>query len=99
MATTKAKPKPKAKTSAPSSAKWTNQVFRTRDGRLLVRGVDVPAGAEWDRVVSGKAKAHSVASPASSKGRELATVTDKSKALAIARKAGLVLKEVKAQKR
>ena len=82
----------KSKLASPHVAKWTNQVVRTSDGRLIVRGVDVPAsGATWERVYSGKALPPATKSAPASSGRVLTAVTSKSKALATAKRAGLVL--------
>jgi hypothetical protein len=76
---------------APSvSPTWNNQVIRTADGRLLVRGVDVPAtGKAWDRLVAGKIPLNTTLSPEIF-NRHLLVVTKKRKALSIAKKAGLV---------
>lgn len=70
--------------------RWENQVVRTADGRLLVRGVDVPkSGHQWEKLVSGS-KLSTAVKPRSRSGWALAPVTSKSEALEIARKAGLI---------
>lgn len=82
----------KTKALAHTDARWTNQVVRTSDGRFVVRGVDVPMkGDSWSRVVSGRPlKASADQDRSASTGKVLAPVTSKSKALATAKRAGLV---------
>lgn len=79
---------------------WSNKVVRTSDGRLIVRGVDVPAsGAIWERVLAG-APLPPLGRPAAVSGSYvLDAVTSKSKALATAKRAGLVLVKPKPAKK
>lgn len=82
------KPKPARSTAHD----WAHQVVRTADGRLIVRGVDVPAsGREWELLLAGKTVAPR-RDPAESDPRigSLTAIVDKRKALAVAKRAGLV---------
>lgn len=79
-----AKPKPDG-----TQLRWANQVIKTADGRLLVRGVDVPASG-WATVASGKTSkvAGSVLSQRSVSSVPT-PITTKREALATAKRAGL----------
>jgi len=80
-----------AASKSKSSGEWVNQVVRTSDGRLVVRGVDVPTtGGAWKRVLEGKPLPPAAAPVASKGSYVLVPVTNKSKALATAKRAGLV---------
>jgi hypothetical protein len=78
---------------SPTEAKWTNQVVRTSDGRFVVRGVDVPAkGSTWSKVAAGQLVGQTVVLQhrSAATGQMLTPVTNKAKALATAKRAGLV---------
>jgi len=81
---TGAKPKPDS-----TKVRWANQVVKTADGRLLVRGVDVPASG-WATVASGKTSkvAGSVLSQRTTSAVPT-PITTKREALATAKRAGL----------
>ncbi len=71
-----------------AKVRWANQVFKTADGRLLVRGVDVPASG-WASVTSREGgKSVTTAS-----GRPMSIVpsaiNNKREAFATAKRAGL----------
>lgn len=72
---------------------WKNQVIKTADGRLLVRGVDFPASAKATTKTASAIKAAS-AHIKSSPGI-LQPITNKREAVSIAKKAGLINSVVK----
>ena len=82
------KPKP-ARSSAHD---LVHQVIRTADGRLIVRGVDVPAsGREWELLLAGKTVApRRDLAESDPRVGSLTPIVDKRKALAVAKRAGLV---------
>lgn len=75
------KPKP---ASVPA---WSSRVVKTSDGRLIVRGVDVPRST-WERVAAGKVLPASKSQP--KQGFAVPKpITNKRDALATAKRAGL----------
>lgn len=79
--------KSKSKSVKEVGSKWSNQVVRTANGRLLVRGVDVPtSGKAGEWVLKSGSSGQRMQSLA---GSVLTQVTSKSQALATAKRAGM----------
>lgn len=78
-----AKPKPDS-----SKVRWANQVVKTADGRLIVRGVDVPVSG-WKSVTSGKTPSTAKSVSARASFSIPTPITTKREALATAKRAGL----------
>lgn len=78
-----AKPKPVS-----SKVRWANQVVKTADGRLIVRGVDVPVSG-WKSVTLGKTPSTAKSVTARALFSVPTPITTKREALATAKRAGL----------
>jgi hypothetical protein len=77
------KPKPDT-----TKVQWVNQVVKTADGRLIVRGVDVPVSG-WKSVTLGKTPSSARSVVARAAFAVPSPITTKREALATAKRAGL----------